>query len=498
MVKEDYDRLQEYKKAGLKREVIRQLLKTSPNTLKKIWDMTVSEFNDYISNQGSAIEPYREFILDILETTPTLTNLNIYYKVLEAFPESNISESNFQKYMKNLREETGYDRFTKFSTSIRANPIPGEETQVDFGQYWMKDIYGKKRRVYFMIMVLRYSQLKYVFFQTKQFTSLSAIDAHIKGFKFFGGMTKVLVYDQDGVFCTSENYGNIILEKDFEKFLKEYHIHFVFCGAHHPQSKGTVENYVKIVKMHFLEGRTYQGIDELNSACLDWLDNTENNHYLIDKAMTPHELFLKEKPKLTKLKLKEYARKVITPHRVRLNAVHYRYAYYEVPLGYEGKEVDVESDGVNVIIRDKENNIVLAVHRYTTERGAKVKLVSDDLPEAASEIYIRTYFKRSKAASKFIETFKMREARYFIKGCMKIKYFIKIYKYKELESGFKFCVDHDLINILDLGTFLLMKYGEEKGKKALNKNYYYYKNHIEKLKEKTGKKKISEKEETAN
>ena len=71
-------------------------------------------------------------------------------------------------------------------------------------------------------------------------------------------------------------------------------------------------------------------------------------------------------------------------------------------------------------------------------------------------------------------------------------------KYKELESGFRFCVDHDLINILDLGTFLLMKYGEDKGKKALNKNYYYYKNHIEKLKEKTGKKKISEKEETAN
>ena len=86
--------------------------------------MSESEFDYYIACQGSIIESYREFILDILETTPTITNLNIYYKILEAFPETNFSESNFQKYMKKLRAETGYDRFTKFKTSIRANPVP--------------------------------------------------------------------------------------------------------------------------------------------------------------------------------------------------------------------------------------------------------------------------------------------------------------------------------------------------------------------------------------
>ena len=47
--------------------------------------------------------------------------------------------------------ETGYERFAKKSTTIRDNPIPGEETQVDFGEYSMKDMYGKKRKVYFMV-----------------------------------------------------------------------------------------------------------------------------------------------------------------------------------------------------------------------------------------------------------------------------------------------------------------------------------------------------------
>ena len=489
MVREDYDRLQEYKQAHLNKHKICQQLKISLETLKRIWSMSESEFDYYIACQGSIIESYREFILDILETTPTITNLNIYYKILEAFPETNFSESNFQKYMKKLRAETGYDRFTKFRTSIRANPVPGEETQVDFGEYWIKDVYGKKRKLFFMVMVLRYSQLKFVYFQTQPFTSLTAIQAHIEGFKFFGGMTKILVYDQDSVFCTNENYGNIILEKDFEAFLKQYHINFVFCGPYHPQSKGTVENQVKLVKRHFLDGRVYHGIDSLNSACLEWLDNVENNHFLIEKKVTPQALFKKEAPKLIKLKLGDYINRQVFSYKVRNNTVWYRYAFYEVPAGYIGKTVDVETDGINLIIRDQETKVVLAVHRYTTERGARVKIASDNLPPAATEVYVRNHFRKNKIATDFLDRFKEDEERYFVKGCLKIKTLIKIYSDIELEDGFQYCLDNKRFNITILGSYLLMKYGDEKGKKAFGKNYYYYKEHIKDLKQEKDDKK---------
>lgn len=470
-----YQELQEYKKIKVQKKRICELMKISSYTLRKIWDMTEEEMDDYFSNQGMSIESYRDFIMEILETTPTITNLNIYYKVLEAFPESDISEANFQKYMKRLRMETGYERFAKKSTTIRDNPIPGEETQVDFGEYSMKDMYGKKRKVYFMVMVLRYSQLKYVYFQSSPFNSMNAIEAHRLGFRFFGGVTKVLVYDQDTVFCKKESYGNIVLEKEFEAFLKGNHLAFAFCGGYHPQSKGLVENYVRIVKDNFLLGRTYCGINSLNSACLEWLDNTENNHYMVDKKTTPSELFQKEAPELIKIKPQKMIFKTKPLHKVKRNAVHYKYGYYEVPQGYEGKYVLVESDGVNLIIKDQETKVVLATHRYTCEAGARVKLHSHDLPEGASEYYVKNFFRDNDIALDFLKRFKELMPRYYLNGCRKIKHFAKLYDEDEINQAFKYCIDNNRINILDLGTFLLIKFGEERAKKALGGNFYYYK-----------------------
>ena len=472
-----YKDLQEYKRVNVPKKRICELLKISGYTLRKIWDMTEGEMEDYFTNQGLVIESYRDFIMEILETTPTITNLNIYYKVLEAFPESGISEANFQKYMKRLRAETGYDRFIKKSTTIRDEPIPGEETQVDFGEQNMKDMYGKRRKVYFMVMVLRYSQLKYVYFQSTPFNAMNAIETHKLGFRFFGGMTKYFVYDQDTLFCKNENYGNVQLEKDFEEFLKANNIGFIFCGGYHPESKGTVENYVKIVKENFLLGRTYCGINSLNSACLEWLDNTENNHYLVDKQATPHELFMKEAGKLIKVDPGNMLFKVKPLHKVRRNAIYFKYAYYEVPLGYEGKYVLVECDGVNIIIKDQDTKVVLATHRYTCERGARVKLHSHDLPEGAAEYYIKHFFRDNLIALKFLEIFKEKMPRYYLKGCRKINVFARIYNEDELDPAFKYCIDHDRVNILDLGTYLYIKHGEEKAKKALGGNFYYYRKH---------------------
>ena len=88
-------------------------------------------------------------------------------------------------------------------------------------------------------MVLWYSQLKYVYFSTTDFNSEKAIEAHKNAFRFFGGTPEVLLYDQDKVSTVSENFGNMILVKDFEAFLKEYGLAIAFCSGYHPNGKGT-------------------------------------------------------------------------------------------------------------------------------------------------------------------------------------------------------------------------------------------------------------------
>ena len=64
-----YQELQEYKKIKVQKKRICELMKISSYTLRKIWDMTEEEMDDYFSNQGMSIESYRDFIMEILEGT---------------------------------------------------------------------------------------------------------------------------------------------------------------------------------------------------------------------------------------------------------------------------------------------------------------------------------------------------------------------------------------------------------------------------------------------
>ncbi len=480
---EDFRKIKYYQSIGLSQIKVARQTGLTTWQVKKCWSMNENEFKNSLTLNASSLESYREYIMEILRFTPTIPDTNIFYKIKEDYPESTFTESVFRKYMKRLREETGYDRFRKKSTTIRENPEPGEEAQIDFGQYKMVDLYGKKRVVYFFVMVLRYSQLKYVFFSTTDFNTILTIEAHKNAFKFFGGVPKVLMYDQDKVFLVSENYGSLVMVKEFEEFIKQYNLSIVMCSGYQPQGKGTVENYVKIVKDHFLMGRTYTGIDSLNSACLEWLDNTENNHILSQKGVTPHNLFVEESKYLNKFISNNGF--VETPiHLVKSNYIKYRYSKYEVPVGYNDMEVLVECNGVNVIIKDKETEQIIAVHKLSTKKDERMTLQKDYDVDGVGEYVVKHYFQDDKVAVMFLSNLQSKQNRYFRKGCVKIRSMMKVYSKEEMLESFSYCVNNDTCTILEFASYLLYKYGEERAKLAIEKsNFAYYKKRALEIKE---------------
>ena len=471
---EQFKKIQEYKKIGLSQVKTKNVTGFSLWDIRKFWNYSESEFKNYLLDIESDMSSYYAYIVDILKTTPTIPDTNIYYKLKEDFLDFQVSESTFRRYIRKIRKELGYDRFRKKNTSIRATPIPGEEAQIDFGQSKITDMYGKKRIVYFFIMVLRYSQLKYVYFQTVPFNTTATIQAHKFAFDFFGGVPKVLLYDQDRVFLVSENYGNLILAKEFEDFLKQHGLTIVMSSGYYPQTKGTVENYVKIVKNNFLEGRIYYGIDSLNSACLEWLDNTENNHILVRKGVTPHVMFMKERRKLRKIKIgagvgawQEYT--------VYDNYILYKKSKYEVPLGYSGMKVRVENDDNSLVIYDLITDDVLASYEIAIEKDER-KTIAHQYVEGAGEMEIKAKLKHSADALAFLDNFKKQKIRYYKKCCIKIKQLLKIYTIKQIEQAFIYCNKEKDYSILGLIGFLIYKYGDELGHKSINlNNYSYYK-----------------------
>ena len=147
------------------------------------------------------MDNYKSFILDVLSVTPQIRQTNIYYKLQERFPDFEIPQTTFYRYIKKLREEYGLNQFRKRVTNARELTALGEESQVVFGQFKMKTMYKTNVKVYFFCMALSYSNMRYVYFQSQPFTPETAIKAHNFAFRYFGGRTQKIMYDLDIVFA---------------------------------------------------------------------------------------------------------------------------------------------------------------------------------------------------------------------------------------------------------------------------------------------------------
>ena len=272
-------------------------------TVQRYISMTDDEYESIGRKALSGLEHYRDYILDIIKVCPQVRETNLLYQLREAFPEFNYKRATFYRYVKLLREQTGYVQHeVARRRGIRSTPEPGYEGQVDFGQFKIMDMYGGFRRIYFFVMVLSYSNMRFVYFNSEPFTTATSIIAHEYAFRYFGGRPQMLVYDQDRVFVVSENYGNIILVKDFEEYVKKVGFSIFLCHAYDPMSKGRVESIVGHTKRNFLDGRIYCGIDSLNSQCLEWLDKGSSCTFDYHKNATPRMLFENESKLLVPVK----------------------------------------------------------------------------------------------------------------------------------------------------------------------------------------------------
>jgi len=76
-------------------------------------------------------------------------------------------------------------------------------------------------------------------------------------FRYFGGRTGEIVYDQDRATTVAENAGDLIFTESFEAYRKHAGFSIFLCHGYDPQSKGKIESMVKYVKRNFLARRIY-------------------------------------------------------------------------------------------------------------------------------------------------------------------------------------------------------------------------------------------------
>ena len=236
--------------------------------------------------------------------------------------------------------------------TIRFETIEGYQAQVDWKEkIKLCDINGNQYTVSIFLIVLGNSRYKYIELTFDQ-TQPTLFNCLINAFKYFGGTTKELLFDNMKTIVdqVKSNYTETIINSKALQFSKDAGFKIVTCRPYRPRTKGKVETLAKI--MNRLKAYNNEFIDknELNQLVkqLNYDLNFKEKSQATGKI--PIELFEKEKEYLKPVNyeiLENYCLPEKTYKVSNESMITYHGFKYSVPIQYIGKHISVlEEDNV--------------------------------------------------------------------------------------------------------------------------------------------------------
>lgn len=216
--------------------------------------------------RGSLLDPYKNHIKARLGELP-LSSVRLLEEIREkGYPGS---YTIVKEYVRTIKQSKQIPAEYRFETA------PGVQSQVDWGEVDRIMVDDKQVKLFCFTMVLGYSRMRYVEFSTDMKTE-TFILFHINAFRYFGGVTKEILYD---------NTKNVVLKRAlrssesewnplFEDFFKYYGFIPRLCrpGVKGAKTKGKIERVVGYVKNNFYLGRSYESLQDLNAQAHSWME----------------------------------------------------------------------------------------------------------------------------------------------------------------------------------------------------------------------------------
>lgn len=374
-----YHEIHQLARLGFKKARIARYLVIDARTVGKYLAMSEQDYERFLtggSRRGKKLSEYERFVRDKLIEFPDTSAAQMHDWLKEHHPEfPDVTGRTVYNFVMFVRAEHNIPVVGPQREYFPVEELPyGQQGQVDFGQYNMRTSSGGRKKVYFFVMVLSRSRMKYLWFSETAFTAESVCQAHEKAFGFLGGVPATIVYDLDRILVVDENLGQVLLTAAFKAYVGSVGFNLHFCRPADPESKGKVENVVGYVKKNFLYNRAYVDCEGLNSQGLGWLARTANHlphnvtkkspqteHLIEQQHLTPHKpVLMEKKPK------SYYVRKN--------NTIAYRSNFYSLPEGtYQGRgsQVLLKQAGQTIDIYSAREQLICS-HQIASSTGKTV------------------------------------------------------------------------------------------------------------------------------
>jgi transposase len=349
MAKQGYSNRQIAEKTGIDRRTVKKYLQegTLP-VYRKI-------------NRNSKLEPFYPLIQGWLSQEDFQATRIHELLVAEGFDGA---YHTVRRYVKTLKEQRDHKAYIRFET------MPGQQAQVDFGDFQVIEPNGSTKTVYAFVMALGFSRHTYVEF-IDRCTLPNFLACHQHAFGFFGGVPAEILYD---------NMKNVVIERSgtdvrwnpaFEAFALHYGFQPRVAPPYAPWVKGKVERPIKYVRERFWRGYVYQDLARTNQDIRTWLMTVAFNRIHGTTRQKVCDRFNHERRALGSL----------PEHPCDISLKFYRKVHKDCQLCFNGNRYVVphEFAGKRVLLRVKDDIIrifnddhLITLYRIPKDKGQTI------------------------------------------------------------------------------------------------------------------------------
>jgi len=312
--------------------------------------------------RASIIDPYLEFVRQILDQHPRLRATRIYQMIRDRGYTGSVVQ---------LRRSVARLRPPAREAFLRLHTFPAEQAQVDWAHFGHVAVGRAKRALSCFVMTLSYSRALYLEFFFDQ-TMENFLRGHVRAFQHWGGAPRVILYD---------NLRSAVLERrgdeiHFNPRLLELcaHYHFVArpCQVRAGNQKGRVERAIRYVRDSFWAGRAFTALAECNRQALQWRDQVAHRRpWPGDDSRSVDQVFAEEQARLLPHPLHPFSTDLIVPARSpKTIYVRFDLNDYSIPPEAVGRQLTLVAS--DTLVRILDGSAEIARHPRSYDRHQEI------------------------------------------------------------------------------------------------------------------------------